>query len=469
MQTRPALAAALPRAAAPLIAALLLLAPALWNGFPLLFFDSGSYLARPFDGSLSPGRSMVYGLLLAAGSGWDFWPVAIVQAIVSVWVITLVLRAHGFGERPLLLVSLTAVLAAATSLPWLAGQLMPDLFSGLAVLALHLLLFRTAAIGRYEKIGLVVLIAFAAASHNATLIVLAGLVLAAALLYFVRRELVARLGVLQGAGALLLGAAMLLTANVTIGKELAWTPGGTGFLFSRLVQDGIVARWLADHCPDKRFKLCTLRKKLPTNGDDFLWHEGDKGLFAQIGYFWDKGGEMATITRDSLTLYPGLHVATALRSTAQQLVMVGSGDGIVYNVWDAYGEIERLTPQAVPAAHAARQRTGDLADFAKLNLLQAPLAWLSMALIPLWLVFAFRRRELEPLGALAATVGLALLGNAFVCGVFSGPHDRYGARLVWMAPFLLAIALAYLVPLLQSLPRLALLRPVPVQRKIKSG
>jgi hypothetical protein len=467
METRSAPAAALPRVAAPLIATLFLLAPALWNGFPLLFFDSGSYLARPFDGSLSPGRSMVYGLLLAGSSFADFWPVVIAQAALSVWVIALVLRTHGFGERPLLLVSLTAVLAAATSLPWLAGQLMPDLFSGLAVLALYLL-FRAAALARYEKIGLVALVALAAASHNATLIVLCGLVVAAAGLYLVKNELVARMGLIQGAGALLLGAALLLTANVTVGKELAWTPGGTGFLFSRLVQDGIVARWLADHCPDKRFKLCNFRKTLPTNGDDFLWHGNEKSAFAQIGYFWDKRGEMATITKESLTLYPGMHVATALRSTALQLVMVKSGDGIVYNVWDAYGEIERLTPNAVPAAYAARQRSEPVVDFAKLNLLQAPLAWFSMALIPLWLVFAFRRRELEPLGALAATIGLAILGNALVCGVFSGPHDRYGARLVWMAPFLLVIALAYLAPLLQWLPRPAL-RPIPVQREIKSG
>jgi hypothetical protein len=32
-------------------------------------------------------------------------------------------------------------------------------------------------------------------------------------------------------------------------------------------------------------------------------------------------------------------------------------------------------------------------------------------------------------------VSLALLGNAFVCGVISGPHDRYGSRLVWDATF----------------------------------
>jgi predicted membrane protein len=63
------------------------------------------------------------------------------------------------------------------------------------------------------------------------------------------------------------------------------------------------------------------------------------------------------------------------------------------------------------------------------------------------LLLAFRRRELADLGMLAGTAGLGLLANAFVCGVFSGPHDRYGARMVWIATFVVAIAAARLVPL----------------------
>jgi hypothetical protein len=37
-------------------------------------------------------------------------------------------------------------------------------------------------------------------------------------------------------------------------------------------------------------------------------------------------------------------------------------------------------------------------------------------------------------------VSLALLGNAFVCGVISGPHDRYGSRLAWIATLVVLIA-----------------------------
>jgi len=44
-------------------------------------------------------------------------------------------------------------------------------------------------------------------------------------------------------------------------------------------------------------------------------------------------------------------------------------------------------------------------------------------------------------GRLAATVAVAILANAVVCGVLSGPHDRYGARIAWIATFTAAIAI----------------------------
>jgi hypothetical protein len=45
-------------------ATLVLLAPAIWNGFPLLQYDTGGYLARWQEGYLVPSRSTVYGLFL---------------------------------------------------------------------------------------------------------------------------------------------------------------------------------------------------------------------------------------------------------------------------------------------------------------------------------------------------------------------------------------------------------------------
>jgi peptidoglycan/LPS O-acetylase OafA/YrhL len=64
-----------------------------------------------------------------------------------------------------------------------------------------------------------------------------------------------------------------------------------------------------------------------------------------------------------------------------------------------------------------------------------------LAMIAL-LAHAIWRRRRDDVTLLAATVTLALLGNAVICGVISGPHDRYGARMVWIATFTALIAAA---------------------------
>src|SRR5260221_2438061 len=105
-----------------------LLWPAFWNGFPIVFDDSGGYLARPFERSLLFGRSAFYGAFLALGIPLDFWPTIVTQSALVVWLVVLMLRAHGFGGRPFLAVIVIVRLSMLTSLAWVASQLMPDGF-----------------------------------------------------------------------------------------------------------------------------------------------------------------------------------------------------------------------------------------------------------------------------------------------------------------------------------------------------
>ena len=163
----------------------LLMAPALWNGFALLQWDTGGYLARWYEGYLVPSRAVVYGLILMAGAPLAFWPVVLLQSALTVWIVALMLRAHGLARRPLLLLGVIATLSVLTTLPWLTSILLTDIFAGLSVLALYLLLLRNETLGYGERVGLVALIAISAATHNATLAVLLGLLMAAALSRFI--------------------------------------------------------------------------------------------------------------------------------------------------------------------------------------------------------------------------------------------------------------------------------------------
>ena len=71
------------RFTAAVAATLMLLAPALWNGFPLLQYDTGGYLARWYEGYLEQSRSTVYGLYLVLTARPDFWPAVTVQALAD--------------------------------------------------------------------------------------------------------------------------------------------------------------------------------------------------------------------------------------------------------------------------------------------------------------------------------------------------------------------------------------------------
>lgn len=418
-------------------ATLFLLAPAIWNRFPLLQYDTGGYLARWYEGYLVPSRSTVYGLFLTLLSWADFWPAVIIQAVLTVWVLTLILRVLGFGDRPWLVPGVTAALCLFTTLPWLSGILLTDIFAALAVLAAYLLIFCFEALSRFERRALVALIAFSVATHSATFAVVLALVLVAAFAWWVRRIGDAG-GIARSGLAVALGAFLLLSANTVTSGRFAWTPGGVALSFGRMLQDGIVARYLDEHCPDKRLRLCAYRHELPTDADAFFWG-GNGTVFNKLGRFAGLGDEMSLIVTESLKAYPAWQVQAAAIATLRQLVRVSTGEGVVNSAWHSYAIIDKFTPHAAPAMRAARQQRGEL-SFTTINDVQRPLALAAMLLLVPLMLWGSQRQSMSDFGRLAATTACALLANALVCGVFSNPHDRYGARLAWLAPLVVGLA-----------------------------
>jgi hypothetical protein len=416
----------------------LLLAPALWNGFPLLQWDTGGYLARWYEGYLVPSRAVVYGLILNAGTPLAFWPVLLLQAALTVWVLALTLRAHGLGRRPLLLLTVIAALSLLTTLPWLTSILLTDIFCGLGVLALYLLLLRHDTLDRSERFGLIALVAVAAATHSATFAVLAGLIIVAALIAWLDDWWLPRPRLAGGCVAIALGAILVFAADYAVAGRLVWTPGGFALSFGRMLQDGIVQKYLDRHCPDPALRLCAYKDQLPHDADVWFW---GSDLFDRLGRFAGLGPEMQTIAVGSVADYPVLQIETAAAAAAKQLVAVHTGEGVLNVIWHTYSIIQRCTPRLVPAMRAARQQKGEI-SFTAINDFQYPLALICMALLPAIVWLARRKALPAPVGELAATVALTLLGNAVVCGALANPHDRYGARVVWLAGLVVILALA---------------------------
>jgi len=150
---------------------------------------------------------------------------------------------------------------------------------------------------------------------------------------------------------------------------------------------------------------------------------------------------MGYIVVQSLREYPAWQAGAALRAMGQQLLHVATGEGT--NGWIPHtrGIIERYIPAQAAPMRAARQQNWQV-DFTAINWLHVPVALASMLALVALLGHALANRRLDDLTLLAATVTLALLGNAFICAVISGPHDRYGARMAWVATFVVLMALS---------------------------
>ncbi|MBS0529732.1 MAG: hypothetical protein JSS22_10125 [Proteobacteria bacterium] len=414
----------------------LLLVPAIWNGYPLLEYDTGGYLARWYEGYLVPSRSTVYGIYLHLGQGSYFWINLAFQALLTLWILQLTLRVLGMA-RPLRLLAIAIVLILTTALPWLASMLLTDIFAGLGVLSLFILVVHNGRLSTVERITLFLYTSFAAATHSATLGVLFGLCCAGWIMKPLLRRRLPLAGLVQGSLTIVTGAIMLLAANFALSGQLAWTPGGAGVSFGRMMQDGIVARYLNDHCDTIKLKLCPYRNQLPATADEFLW--ANDSIFNKLGRFEGMNAEMEFIATESLKAYPFWQAQAALVATAQQLVHVGTGEGTNGWIPHTYGIIERYMPAQIPAMRAAHQQHWDI-NFAAINWIHIPVALISMLVIAVIAVSALWRRRADDIELLAATVCVALFGNAFLCGCISGPHDRYGARMVWIATFVALIA-----------------------------
>jgi len=414
----------------------LMLAPALWNGFPIIFPDTGGYFTAPMVRELANGRSALYGLFLDAGIPYAFWPCVAAQAALMAWLFAVTLRVNGLAGRPWLALGIVALLCLTTSLPWFAGQLMPDILFAALALALYLLAYGEAQLARWERWALGAIVAFAMASHMAAL----GMALAVLAALALTQVIMLRLPPARMAFAALAvagGVVLCPLSNVVLTGQFAFTPGGANFLFGRLIEDGIVSRYLRDHCPDETLQLCQYKNEIQEDADSWLWWGGSP--LYKMGGWENFEPEAKRIIAATLTEYPARHLATAIDAAIAQFFAFETEVGVDDNQ-PTYAAIEEFVPRLYPAFLAARQQT-DHFDVSPVNRLHLPVGYLAIAVLALAMIF-HRRLGLSPQArALGLTLFAALAANAVICGVFSHPVDRYQSRLVLLVPFAAAVVI----------------------------
>ncbi len=441
---RPPAAAA--RLGALVLAALMLVWPAFWNGYPLVFADTGTYLGQALLVYLGWDRPPFYSAFLLA-THWrlTLWGPVLAQGLIVAHLLALTLRALGRPD-PWFLLAAAAALSVLTGLPWLAAQLIPDVFTGVVVLALWLLGFKAPSLSAGERLWLLLLATAAVASHQSHLPLALGLALCgAALLLLVRR---APLPALRGAArmaapAVLAGCAMV-AVNLAGHGRASPSPFGSVFLATRLVYDGPGMDMLRRTCPDVGWRICPVLDRLGAHHNAFLW-EPASPLHSELGGPKTWAAEASAIVAAVLREAPGAVALGVARNTLEQFRLVDTGDGL--EPWPGVPGPEpligRFFQHELGRFLEGRQQRGSLLEDAQA---MAPLhrAVALGGLLALLAAPALFRRRLGLAGvALVALVLAAAVGNAAITGGLSGPAVRYQARLAWLfafAPAALALA-----------------------------
>jgi hypothetical protein len=438
------------------ILSLMFLGIAFWNGFPIIFYDTGAYVLEGLGHVFLVERSPVYAdLLFVTGGAFSLWPIVAVQALLTSYIILETARAEVPGLTLRGLVAIGAALTVLTGIGWYAGQVEPDCFTPLVILGCWLLLFRSERIGKVRTRWVAGITGLAVACHPSHLGLIAGILICAAILKWLAgrhpelpapRLKHALIGLVT-ALVLIVAGNFVLTGNLFISKS------GSVFVFARLVQDGIVKRLMDETCPpngNATYKLCGYKAKLRMRADTWLW--GSNSSFRELGGFPGKQQqeEDRRIILDSLQRYPFMHLRAAIYDSFLQFMIFRTGDGIEPQNQVLEPGFRRIIPGQVEDYLEARQQQG-LLRFKTLNLIHVPMGAMSLLGLLLLLQHAGARRNWRS-GAFPALVLLGLVGNAIICGTFSNPHDRYQSRVIWLPTLVILLAVARDKRALQPVP-----------------
>ncbi|HET8995640.1 MAG TPA: hypothetical protein VFN42_03145 [Acetobacteraceae bacterium] len=433
------------RAAAVLLGSALLLWPALYNGYPLVFADTGTYLSQAIERYLGWDRPVFYSLfLLPLHLTLTTWPVIAAQALLTGYTLHLLQQVLLPGSRALWLVPLLAGASLATALPWFAAQLMPDVFTPLLVLALAMLVCTPARLTAWQRRWLMACAACLIAAQHSS-VPLAFLLLLALPPLRVRLaggDAPNRRDWLRLAAPPLLAVLLLVAVNLAGQRRLAIAPYGNVFLLARVIYDGPGLHALQQDCPNSGWRLCAWRDRLPPTSDDFLWRPDSPAI--RIGGHKALSAEADAIIASALRREPGAEARAILHNLRRQLGSFATGDGL--HAWpDAVGRwMARDFPPREQAAYAtARQSRNRLVVPGWMQSLHAATGLAGVAGCVILLAAGLYRPH--PAAGFAAAVLLALLFNAVITGGLSAPHDRYQSRVMLLPPLVTVLGGAALL------------------------
>ena len=421
-----------------IVSSLLLLWVAIFNGFPIVYSDTSTYLASGFEFETPADRPITYGLFIFISSlgGQTLWLTAFLQSLIIVYVIYLVVKYLTNVKSSLVYtVILIILLSCVSSLPWISGMLLADIFTPVTILSLLLIIF-VPQITKTERILLYLIFFLSNAMHMSHLLINAFLIITILLACYIRyfKSFFAfvskkRLYLLL---FLTLSAIAIMSSAMSKSKHI--------FYMGRMVENGILKKYLDETCATKNYELCAYKDSLPLTADRFLWDFENSPVYKLGGWKTTKKefNEIISATF-SQPKYLKLHVSAAIKNSILQLSTFDLGEGNI-----AFGKgtvledrIGLFIPNDALSYNNSKQTNNKLSLFNEVNAIQKVVVYASFLFLLLVLIVPSFRRKLSPVVIVLIVFTIfGILYNDLVCASLSTVAKRFAVRVVWMLPFL---------------------------------
>jgi 4-amino-4-deoxy-L-arabinose transferase-like glycosyltransferase len=420
-----------------LVASLFLLAPAFYNHYPLVNPDTATYLASGFKPETPMDRPITYGLVIRILSlnGSSLWLGVLAQsAIVTALVFAIVGRVTTHHR---ILKGFIAVLflSLSTSISWLASQAQPDVFTSIGFLALALILLGNNT--KPKKILLYLLFLVSVAISLSHLLMF-GLLLIG---LFVLKGILIKKEEYKQLNTKLLIALILTTITIPV-MGPALSKSKHIFFTGTLLDKGILKVYLDENCSNNHYKICKYKDALPQKFDDFVWDPASP--LYKVGTWKSTKGEFTNINHDILATpkYLKMFIEASARASFRQAATfdIGAGNASFPPGSNVESRIAEYFPREQAAFNASRQNNENMpALFTTPNILFR--AIIALSIITLLLIFIIWGKLSREVRLLLAVCILGAVLNIADCAAFSVVNDRYGARVIWLLPLCVIIAL----------------------------
>ena len=169
---------------------LILLIIGLYNGFPLVYSDTGTYIYSGFDKFIPNDRPITYGLFLRFFCfNYSLWFVILVQNFLTSFVIYETLKMFKIKNLNfvLLFIGILTFLMLFTGISWYSNQIMPDFFTPLIILLICLLVLGENQ-SLFKKIIFSIILIYSLTTHFSNLLIGLSLIMLLIILKFVFKD-----------------------------------------------------------------------------------------------------------------------------------------------------------------------------------------------------------------------------------------------------------------------------------------